>query len=120
MGGYVPIEYPKWVGGVLVNSAEEEQVLQAAQAASTTVPCASELDHSPSSAAIRMGRTRMRRLDGTRIIACSISAPQIEAMEAAGFIDPDNRDDASELARGVGRVLENAIRPAPNLVRLKV
>jgi hypothetical protein len=47
----------------------------------------------------------VERID-KRTIRYDIAADQIAALALAGFIDPAKRDDAAEVARGVGRVLE--------------
>ena len=48
MSSYVPIEYPKWVTGVLVQNAEEEQARRAALAEAAEVARAVELNRPPS------------------------------------------------------------------------
>jgi hypothetical protein len=101
---YVPVEYPKWVGGALVNSEAEERSFRAAP------PLVLESDRPRSSAAIRMQRSRRRRSEGKRAVLCDISANHIEAMVVAGFIDPARRDDATEVARGVARSLDRMAR----------
>jgi hypothetical protein len=105
MHNYVPIEYPKWVGGVLVRNAEEERALQAMLSEAAEAARAAEPTRPPSPAAIRMQRTRERRRAGKMSIRCDISAAQIEALATAGFIDPAMRDDAVEVARAVCRSL---------------
>ncbi len=112
MTGYVHIEYPKWVSGVLVYSAEEETALRAAPAEAAAAIRADALVQPLSPAGIRMRRTRERRREGKRAILCDISAVQIEALVVAGFLDPARRDDAAEVARGVGRMLNRVAEDA--------
>jgi hypothetical protein len=106
---YVPIEYPKWVGGVLVRNADEEQAHRALTEA-VEVALAAEPTRPPSPAAIRMQRTRERRRKGKMSLRFDISAAQIEALATAGFIDPAMRDDAAEVARAVCRSLARLTR----------
>ena len=103
-------EYPKWVGDVVVQNEAEERAQLAAMAALTDPAEAMQAPPPRSPAAIRMRRSRERRRDGKRTILCDISADQIEALALAGFIDPAKRDDAAEVARGVGRSLERLSR----------
>jgi hypothetical protein len=110
MSTYVPIEYPKWVDGVLVQNASEEQVHRAALAEAAEVARAAEFTRPPSPAGIRMRRTRERRREGKMSIRCDISTDQIEALSKAGFIDPAMGDDPAEVARGVCRVLDRLSR----------
>jgi hypothetical protein len=117
MRGYIPIEYPKWVDGVLVQNAAEEQARLAVFAESAAAVRAAELALPPSPANIRMRRTRERRREGKLSIRCDISSVQREALAKAGFIDPAMRDDAAEVARGVERSLSclTVILPAVTL-----
>jgi hypothetical protein len=110
MPNYIPIEYPKWVSGVLVQNAEEEQAHRAALAEAAAEALAAERARSPSPAAIRMHRTRERRREGRLSIRCDISAAQIEALVEVGLIDAALRDDPVEVARGVCRSLDRLIR----------
>jgi hypothetical protein len=87
MPNYVPVEYPKWVGGVLIQNAEEERAHRAALTEAAEVARAAELTRPPSPAATRMQRTRDRRRAGRMLIRCDISKGQIEALAMAGFID---------------------------------
>jgi hypothetical protein len=64
----------------------------------------------PSPAAIRMQRSRERRREGKRTIPCDISTAQIEALASAGFLDRAMRDDAVEVAHGVGRMIDHLTR----------
>jgi hypothetical protein len=105
MRGYVPIEFPKWIDGVLVQNAAEEQAHRAALAETAAVTRVAELPPSPSPAGIRMRRTRERRREGKLSIRCEISTVQIEALMEAGFIDPVMREDAAEVALGVIRAI---------------
>jgi hypothetical protein len=107
MPDYIPIEYPKWVNGVLVQNAAEEQAHRAALAEAAR---AAELTRPPSPAGIRMRRSRERRREGKMSIRCDISIAQIETLTEAGFIDPSLRDDAAEVARGVARSLDRLTR----------
>jgi hypothetical protein len=104
---YVPVEYPKWVGDVMVNSEAEERSLRDA---SPPVP---EPDLPPASVAIRMRRSRRRQREGKRSILCDVSTSQIEALVTAGFIDPAMRHDTAEVARGVGRLMDQVTRSVP-------
>ena len=106
MRGYMPIEYPKWIDGVIIQNAAEESAHRAALAE------AADLARPPSPANIRMRRTRERRRDGKLSTQCEISSIQIEALAEAGFIEPDKQDDAAEVARGVCRTLDRLTRSA--------
>jgi len=106
MHTYIPIEYPKWVDGVIVRNAEEERLHREALNEAATAARAAELARPPSPAGIRMRRTRERRREGRMLIRCDVSTEQIEALAKAGFIDPAMRDDAAEVARGVCRFLD--------------
>lgn len=106
MERYIPIEYPKWVDGVLVQNADEEQ---AHRAGLPEAACGSE-PRAPSAAGIRMRRTRERRREGKLSIRCDVSTVQIEALANAGFIDPAKLDDAAEVAQAVGRVMDRLTR----------
>jgi hypothetical protein len=110
MPDYIPIEYPKWVDGVLVRNAEEEQAHRAALAEAAEVARATQLTRPPSPAGIRMRRTRERRREGRMSIRCDISEVHIEALAKAGLIEPAMRDDAAEVARGVCRSLDRLTR----------
>jgi hypothetical protein len=110
MVGCVFQEYPKWVRGVVVQNEAEERAQLAATAALTGAAEATQTPPSRSPAAIRMRLSRERRRDGKRTILYDISADQIEALALAGYIDPAKRDDAAEVARGVGRSLERLTR----------
>jgi hypothetical protein len=113
MAGYVPIEFPKWVGDLLVNNAEEEAALRAALAKPASADRADGPVRLLSSAGIRMRRTRQRRQEGRQIVSLDLSAAQIEALVMAGYLDPVLRDDAAEVARGVGRMLDRAAKSVP-------
>ena len=106
MQGYIPIEYPKWVDGVVFQNVAEEEAHLASLAESAASVRADELARPTSPATIRMRRTRERRREGKLSIRCDISTVQIEALAEAGFIDPVMRDDAVEVARGIGRMME--------------
>ena len=110
MNNHVPIEYPKWVDGVLAQNAEEEREHRSALAKVAEMARAAEFAKPPSPAGIRMRRTRERRREGKVSIRCDISADQIEALAKAGFIDPAMRDDPAEVARGICRSLDRAAR----------
>ncbi len=106
MQGYIPIEYPKWVDGVVVQNAAEEQAYRSRLADAEQPTLSAEVARHPSPAGIRMRRTRERRREGKVPIRCDISAHHIDALANAGFIDPGMRDDAVEAARGVCRLLD--------------
>jgi hypothetical protein len=110
MLNYVPIEYPKWVDGVLVRNVEEKQARREALTEAEAAAHAAELTRPPSPAGIRMRRTRERRREGKLSIRCDISTDQIEALVEVGFIDPAMRDDTAEVARAVGRSLDRLRR----------
>jgi len=110
MPNYIPIEYPKWVNGVLVQNASEEQAHRAMLAEAAEVARAVELNRPPSPAGFRMRRTRERRRDGKMSIRFDISTDQMEALSKAGFIDAAMRDDPAEVARGVCRSLDRLNR----------
>ncbi len=110
MQGYIPIEYPKWVNGVVVQNAAEEQAYRSSLADAEEPTLSTEVARHPSPAGIRMRRTRERRREGKLSIRCEVSTVQIEAMIEAGFLDPVMRDDAAEAARGVCRLLNCLIR----------
>jgi hypothetical protein len=57
-----------------------------------------------------MRRTRTRKKEGKQTILCDISAAQIEALAAAGFLDLVLRDNAVEVARGIGRLMDRLAR----------
>jgi hypothetical protein len=115
MKGYIPIEYPKWVDGVLVQNAAEEQAYRATTDEAAAAASAVELTRAPSPAGIRMRRTRERRREGKLSIRCELSTIQIEALAKAGFIDPVMLDDAAEVARGVCRSLDRLTLSAGTL-----
>lgn len=110
MREYVPIEYPKWIDGVLVRNAVEENARLDTLAKAAEATRAAELARPPSPAGIRMRRTRERRREGRLSVRCEISTVQIESLVEAGFIDPVRRNDATEVAQGVGRSLDGLIR----------
>jgi hypothetical protein len=111
MAAYVPIEYPKWVDGVVVQNAAEEQALRASREGPAPSPVAlAEKPARPTSAAIRMRRSRQRRREGKQTVRWDISTAQIETLAAAGFLDPATRDDAAEWARVFDRVLDHLAR----------
>jgi len=128
MAAYRFEEFPKWINGVVVESAAEERAHLATKAdqcdpatplvadgfphraenpQAVVVPHPSNL---PSSAAVRMKRSRERRRNNTRVISFDISASQINALAVAGFLDPTKRDKAVEVARGVGRLMDRLAR----------
>jgi hypothetical protein len=129
MRDYIPIEYPKWVGGVIVQNAAEEQALRslAADPSSGSHIVSLEInrrsppvpppalavvtsDKSPASVTIRMRRSRARRRAGKRTISFDIATDQIEALIRAGFLDPAMRDDAAAVALGVERLMDHMSR----------
>jgi hypothetical protein len=109
MAAYEFQEFPKWVGNVLVESAAEERALLLELAEGVAVAVA-QPSNVPSPAAIRMQRSRERRREGKRTIPCDISTAQIEALASAGFLDRAMRDDAVEVAHGVGRMIDHLTR----------
>jgi len=113
MPNYVPIEFPKWVDGVLVQNAAEGNAHRETLARAAEATRATELARPPSLASIRMRRTRERRREGKLSIRCDISIAQIEALAMAGFIDPVMWEDAAEVARGVCRSLDRLTVSAP-------
>jgi hypothetical protein len=108
LAGYVFQEFPKWVGDVLVQDAAEERALRGV--IDTTQAAVADVTTSPSAAAARMRRSRERRRDGKRTIVCDISAAQIEALTAAGFLDLALQQDKIEVARGIGRLMDRLAR----------
>jgi hypothetical protein len=110
MSNYIPIEFPKWVGGVLVQNGGEERALRAMLSEAAEVPRAVEPTRPPSPAAIRMQRTRERRREGRMSVRCDISTDQIQALVSAGLIEPAMRDDATEVALGVVRAMDRLTR----------
>jgi hypothetical protein len=109
---YVFQEYPKWVGGVLVQDADEERA-HLLGLAETRRAAVAQLATAPSAAAVRMRRSRERRREGQRTILCDISAAHIEALAAGGFLDLALREDTIEVARGVGRLMDRLVRSGP-------
>jgi hypothetical protein len=110
MRSYVPIEYPKWIDGVVVQNAAEEQTLRATMPEPAAAVGAAESAPTPSAAGIRMRRTRERRREGKLSIRCDVSIAQIEALALAGYIDPALRDDIGEVARGVAKAMDFVTR----------
>jgi hypothetical protein len=110
MQRYIPIEYPKWIDGVLVQNAAEEDAHRAKLDEAAVAARAAELARPPSSAGIRMRRTRERRREGKLSVRCEISSVQIAALMEAGFIDPAMRDDTAEVARGISRSIDRLTR----------
>jgi hypothetical protein len=106
MKRYVPLEYPKWINGVVVQSVDEEQACRAGQDEGAALAGAEGPVQRPSRASIRMRRTRERRREGKLSIRCELSIIQIEALASAGLIDPVVRNDMTEVARGVCRLLD--------------
>jgi hypothetical protein len=101
MSNYVPIEYPKWVDGVVVRNVEEEQARREALEEAAAAVRAAELARPPSPAGIRMRRTRERRRAGKMSIRVDVSVAQIEFLASSGFINPRSLDDPTEVARSV-------------------
>jgi hypothetical protein len=108
----VPIEYPKWIDGVLVRNTVEE-AHRAAWAEETEAIRAAERARPPSLAGIRMRRTRERRREGKLSIRSDVSLAHIEDLAQAGFIDPALQGDAAEIARGIGRLMDQVTRSVP-------
>jgi hypothetical protein len=134
-------EFPKWVGDVLVHSREEERKIITAAAVEVPeaappepeparpVSSATEMHPTPSlassasvrppsSASIRMARMRDRQRNDRRVITLEVTATQIATLVQAGVLDAALRDDAAEVALGVGRLLDchaarNSVTPAP-------
>jgi hypothetical protein len=106
---YVFQEYPKWVGDVLVQDEAQERAHLLTLAETRRVAVA-QLTTAPSAAAVRMRRSRERRHEGKRSIPCDISAAQIDMLAAAGFLDLALWDNAVEVARGVGRLMDGLAR----------
>jgi hypothetical protein len=96
---YIPIEYPKWVDGVLVQNAAEEKAHRAAMAYAEAAARSAEIARPPSPAGVRMRRTWERGREGRMSIRCDVSTDQIKALSKAGLIDPATLDDA---AKGLG------------------
>lgn len=106
MGGYVPIEYPKWVDGVLVQNAAEERSHRAALAKVAAVARAAELVRAPSPAAIRMRRSRKRRRAGQRCVSFVVCDHEIEALVRNGWLDPVARNDSRAIGLALGRLMD--------------
>jgi hypothetical protein len=70
------------------------------------VPAAAEPARPPSSAGGRMRRMRERRRNGKRSITLDMSPVQIESLVHGGFLGASMRDDAAEIALGIGRLLD--------------
>ncbi len=113
MQGYIPIEYPKWIDGVVVQNAAEEQEHRAALAETADARNAG-LIRPPPPASIRMRRSRERRREGKLSIRCDVSSVQIEALTKTGFIDSTNWNDVGEVAWGVGRLMDHLARSEPS------
>ena len=84
MEEYIPLEYPKWVDGVVVQNAVEEQAPRGTVAKPTSSACAAERVRLPSPASIRTRRTRERRREGGLSFRCDISFAQRETLAKAG------------------------------------
>jgi hypothetical protein len=106
MRSYVPIEYPKWIGCVVVRSAAEEQAHGAPLREAAATSRTAEPARSTSPAGIRMRRTRERRRAGKLSIRYDISTEQIQVLTSGGFIDPAKQDHGAEVVRGVGRAID--------------
>jgi hypothetical protein len=106
MPTYVPIEYPKWVDGVLVNNAAEEQAHRAALVESAAVARATELARMPSPAAERMRLARQRQRDGIRVIPFEVRDEEIEGLVARGLLDPVARHNRNAIANALGRLFD--------------
>ena len=113
MLGYIPVEYPKWVAGVVVQNKSEEEARLTKLAEAAAEARAAKRARPLSPAGVRMRRTRERRREGKQTIRCDISTDQIEALTKAGFIDPAKQNDRAEVARGVGRLLDGLARSDP-------
>ena len=97
MGGYVPIEYPKWVGDVLVHNAAEEHahrkaLVEAAETARTPKPA-----RLTSPAAIRMRRSRKRQREKLKVVPFEIRIDEINGLVTRGLLDPVARKTAMPL-----------------------
>lgn len=66
----------------------------------------------PSSSGERMRRMRERQRGGRRAIILDVTPGQVEALVQAGHLEPAKRDDAGEIARSVGRLLDRHVTPA--------
>jgi len=105
MPGCLPIEYPKWIGGVLVQNAAEERDHRAALGEITSAH-PTKLAHPASSAAERMRRARKRRRVGLRVIPFEIRDNEVSGLIARGLLEDVARNDPNEIARALGELFD--------------
>ena len=63
-----------------------------------------------SAAALRMRRSRARRRIGLRTVRFSIRNSEIEALVERGLLVPEQREDRMEIARALGRLMDEVTR----------
>jgi hypothetical protein len=103
---YVFQRYPIWVDGVIVHDEAEELAHRTALAEAAADARRAALAQPPSSAALRMRRSRQRRRDGYVRVQFNITARQVEMLVAAGHIQSAAIVDATDVARGIVRLLD--------------
>ena len=107
MAGYRFEEYPKWVNGVIVQSAAEEKEVLATLQRPTTTSTNAKPVLPPSSAATRMRRSRERRKEGKRAVRFDISVDQIKVLVWGGDLDAAKAGDIVAVAQAIERLLEH-------------
>ena len=107
-------EFPKWAEGVLVQDEAEELALRAKLSEAAVEARQADPVRMPSPAAVRIRRSRERRRAGKLIVRCGVTHDQIVAMVRAGLVTPSSKGDASEVAQGVLRLLEQLVRSSPD------
>jgi hypothetical protein len=106
MGEYMPIEYPKWVDGVLLKNEAEEQAHRTPVAEAAEVARAAELARPPSPAAIRMRRSRKRRRAGQRCVPFVVCDHEIEALVTSGLLNSVARNDSHAIGTALGKLVD--------------
>jgi hypothetical protein len=69
----------------------------------------SENSKTPTSAAARMHRYRLRQRRGQRIIRVLIGPTEIETLVSKGFLGPNDREDTSAIEFGMSALIDEAL-----------
>jgi hypothetical protein len=104
MTKYMFQEFPKWIGGVLVQDAAEERAhllaMTEAEKAAGVEPV-----RQPSAVAIRMQRSRRRRREGKRVVQIEVDDQDIALLMAAGHLAEAEKHTPSAIGRALAALI---------------
>lgn len=93
-------------------TADLQQMLDQFMAAQARLAAKLAPSDEPSSAALRMQRSRARRKQGLRSVRLDLSDTQIDALVQRGLVNRRRRDDVEEIGRGLALLIMQTLSPA--------